>query len=128
MCSAALGSLLLIQAMSRNTPPCGLPRPSFDFANDAACHVVARQQFRRTPRILVTLRITPALVFVVGSLRFIIFRNVVEHEAATFGVEQHPAFAAYPFRHQNTCTLSGHTMPVGWNCTNSMSISVAPAS
>ena len=25
-------------------------------------------------------------------------------------------------------TDSGHTMPVGWNCTNSMSISLAPAS
>ena len=24
-------------------------------------------------------------------------------------------------------TLGGHTMPVGWNCTNSMSISSAPA-
>src|SRR5260370_9336276 len=26
------------------------------------------------------------------------------------------------------CTPGGHTMPVGWNCTNSMSISSAPAS
>ena len=25
-------------------------------------------------------------------------------------------------------TLGGHTIPVGWNCTNSMSISSAPAS
>jgi hypothetical protein len=25
-------------------------------------------------------------------------------------------------------TLGGHTMPVGWNCTNSMSMSSAPAS
>ncbi len=28
MCSAALGSFSLIQAMSRKTPPCGLPLPS----------------------------------------------------------------------------------------------------
>jgi hypothetical protein len=28
MCSAPADRRLLIQAMSRNTPPCGLPRPS----------------------------------------------------------------------------------------------------
>ena len=72
--------------MSRKTPPCGAPPPFLDLAHDAARDVIARQQFRRTPRVLVALRVTPAFFFVVGRLRFVVVRNVVEHETLAFAV------------------------------------------
>src|ERR1700681_4633424 len=43
----------------------------FDFAIDAAGDVVAREELGRTARILVALRVPPALFFVVGGLRLI---------------------------------------------------------
>ena len=52
----------------------------FDFAHDAARDVIARQQFRRPPRVLVALAILPAFFFVIGGLRAIIFRDQIEHE------------------------------------------------
>ena len=71
------------------------------FAIDAAGDVIARQQLRRTPRVLVALRVAPAFFFVVGGLRFVKVRDVVEHEAAALAVAQHAAFAAHALGHQD---------------------------
>ena len=71
------------------------------FAIDAAGHVIARQQFRRTARVLVALRIAPAFLFVVGGLRFVEVGDIVEHEALALAVAQHAAFAAHAFGDQN---------------------------
>ena len=73
----------------------------FHFAIDAAGNVVARQQFGRTPRVLVALRVAPAFFFVVGRLRFVQLGNIVEHEAAAFAVAQNASFAAHAFGHQD---------------------------
>ena len=87
--------------MSRKTPPCGLPRPSLHLAHDAARHVIARQQLRRTAGVLVALRVAPAFFLVVGGLVLVVRRDVVEHEALALVVAQHAAFAAHAFGHQN---------------------------
>ena len=78
-----------------------------DFAIDAARDVVAREQFRRTARVLVALRVAPAFLFAVGGLRFVQIGNIVEHEAAAFAVAQHAAFAAHAFRHQDAAHADG---------------------
>src|SRR4029453_11326318 len=70
-------------------------------AHDAPRHVVAREQLGRAARVLVALRVAPALLLVVGGLRAVIFRNVVEHEAAAVLVREHAALAAHPFRHED---------------------------
>ena len=77
------------------------PAPRLHFAIDAASHVIARQQLRRTPRTLVALRIAPAFFFVIGGRAAVVLRNIVEHEALAVFVAQHAAFAADAFRHQN---------------------------
>ena len=71
------------------------------FAHDAAGHVIAGQQFGRTARVLVAGYVAPAFFFVVGRLRFVIRRDVVEHEALAFAVAQDAAFAAHAFGYQN---------------------------
>ena len=48
----------------------------FDFAHDAARDVIAREQLRRAPRVLVALAIAPAFLCVVGGLRFVVVRDV----------------------------------------------------
>ena len=75
--------------------------PLLDFADDTAGDVVAGEKLRRTPRVLVALRVQPPLVFVVGRLTFVRFRNVVEHEPAPELIAEHATFAAHPFGHQN---------------------------
>ena len=101
MCSAAFGSFSLIQEMSRKTPPCGLPRPLLDLADDAARDVVAGEQLGRPARVLVALGVAPAFLVVVGRLRSVVLRNVVEHEAAALLVLEDAAFAAHAFGHQD---------------------------
>ena len=63
--------------------------------------MIARQQFRRTIGIFVALRIAPAFFRVVGGLRFVIVRDVVEHEPLAVLVAQDAAFAAHAFGHEN---------------------------
>ena len=75
--------------------------PGLDLAHDAACHVVAGQQLRRTARALVALCVTPPFFFVVGGLALVVVRNVVKHEAPTFVVAQHAAFATHALCYQN---------------------------
>ena len=70
-------------------------------AHDAAGDVIARQQLGRTARVLVALRVAPALFLVVGGLGLVGLGNVVEHEAAALLVLQDAAFAAHAFRDEN---------------------------
>ena len=101
MYSSPLESLFLIQAISRKTPPCGLPRPALISPHDAARHVIAGQQLRRPARVFVALAIAPAFLLVIGRLRFVVLGNIIKHEAATFAVRQDAAFAAHAFGHEN---------------------------
>ena len=101
MCSSPLESLFLIQAISRKTPPCGLPRPALISLHDAARDVITGQQLRRPARVFVALAIAPAFLLVIGRLRSVVLRDVVKHEAAAFVVRQDAAFAAHAFGHEN---------------------------
>ncbi len=58
------------------------------FARDAARHVVAREQLRRTPRAFVALRVTPAFLGIVGGLVSIVRWHVVEHEALALVIQK----------------------------------------
>ena len=70
-------------------------------ASNAAGHVVARQQLRRAPGILVALGVAPAFFLGVGGLVYVKRRNVLEHEALAVSVAQHSSFATHSFRDQN---------------------------
>ena len=78
------------------TAPAGL-----DLAHDAAGHVVAGQQFRRAPGVLVAHDVAPALFGRVGGLGFVVVGDVVEHEALALAIEQDAAFASDPFGDQD---------------------------
>ena len=69
--------------------------PCLHLAHDAAGHVVARQQLRRTPGRLVVLHVPPPFLGVGSRLRPVVLRDVVEHEPAAFAVLQHAALAAH---------------------------------
>ncbi len=76
-------------------------RSSPPFANlphNAARHVIAGKQFRRTARVPVTLRIAPTFLFVIRRLRSIILRDVIEHETAArlCSSKRHPRRARPP--------------------------------
>src|SRR6266513_6250781 len=64
--------------------------------------MIARQKFRRTPRIFVALTIAPAFFFGVRSLSAVVFRDRIEHKTATFFIRHDPAFSAHAFGHQNS--------------------------
>src|SRR5690349_18709659 len=49
-----------------------------------------------------SLGIAPALLFIVGGLLSIIFRDRLEHETFAFLVHQDPTFSANSFRHENS--------------------------
>ena len=66
-----------------------------DLAHDAAGDVIAREQFRRPPRALVTLGVAPAFLLVVGGLGLVEIGNVLEEKPPAFLVEQHATFAAH---------------------------------
>src|SRR5262249_41449296 len=72
-----------------------------DLAADAAGHVVARQQVRRSSRILALVllaeHVQEAFLLVGGRRRLVVIRNVVEHEAPVLGVAQYAALAADAF-------------------------------
>jgi len=48
------------------------------------------------------------------------FFGSYSHEALARFVGQQPPFTADSFVRAVPCTQGGHTIPVGWNCTNSM--------
>ena len=74
----------------------------FHFAIDAPRDVVARQQFRWTPRVLVPNNIAPALFFRIRSLSLVEVRYVVEHEALALIILQYAAFTTHAFSDQNS--------------------------
>ena len=53
----------------------------FDLAHDAAGYVVAGEEFRRTPRVLIALSVAPALFFAIGGLALVVLRYLLEHES-----------------------------------------------
>src|SRR5438045_737089 len=59
------------------------------FPHDASRDVIARQELRRPARILVALNVSPSLFFVVRRLTAIVLRNVVEHEASSFAINDY---------------------------------------
>src|SRR6185503_19355379 len=77
------------------------PAPSLDLAVDAARDVVACQQLRRTTSALVALGVAPAFLRVAGGLRFVVVRDVVEHEPAPLAVLEDATFTAHAFGHEN---------------------------
>src|SRR5208283_6218482 len=73
----------------------------FYLAIDAPRHVIPGEQFRRTARVFVALRIPPAFFLGVRSLLLVEIGDVVEHEAAAFTVAQNAAFAAHALGDQD---------------------------
>ena len=69
--------------------------------HDLAGDVVAGQQLGRAARVLVPLRVLPALFLAVRRLPFVVVGDVVEHEALAVLVPQDAAFAAHPLGHQD---------------------------
>ena len=78
------------------------PPPFLDFPHDATRDVIARQQLRRTPRVLVALGITPAFFFIVGRLRFVVVGNEIEHKASAFLVREDSPVAAHTLGNENS--------------------------
>jgi len=77
--------------------------PSFpDLFHDCARNVITCEKLGRTPRVLVALRVTPALFFVVRGLAAVILGDIVEHESTPFLVHQNSAFAAHTLGDQNS--------------------------
>ena len=105
ICSAAFGILSLIHAMSRNTPPWGLPA-LLALPPDAAGHVVASQKLGRASRVLVSLRVSPAFFFRIGGLAGVQRRNIFEHESLAIPITHHSSLAAHSFRDQNAAYAS----------------------
>ena len=101
MCSASVGNLLFNPGDVEEYAAVRAS-PSFPHLTpNAAGHVVARQQFRRAPGVLVTLGITPAFFLGIGGLVYIKRRNVLEHEALAVSVPKYSSFATHSFRNQN---------------------------
>src|SRR5438309_9553027 len=73
------------------------PAALFDLAHDAAGYVVAGEEFRRTPRVLIALSVAPALFFAIGGLALVVFGDLFEHEPLLHAVQQQPALAAHSF-------------------------------
>src|SRR6185295_18715716 len=71
------------------------------FAHDATGYVIASQKLWRAPRVLIPLRVAPALFFVVGGLVLVVVRDLVEHKPLAHAVEQDAAFAPNPLGNQN---------------------------
>ena len=101
MCSSAFGQLLLDPRDVEEDAAVRGAAPRLHFAVDAARDVIARQQLRRTARVLVALRVAPSFLRIRGRLRLVVVGDVVEHEAAAFAVLQDAAFAANAFGDEN---------------------------
>jgi hypothetical protein len=115
---------------SRYTPPWGVPRPGLDLGVDGPGHLVAGQQLRRRRAVRCPGRCSQLVGLLLGGgvLPLEHVGHVLEHEALAVGV----ASARRRRRGRDSVTSrprteGGQTMPVGWNCRNSMLISVAPA-
>src|SRR5262245_24361636 len=97
----SVGQLLLDPGDVEVDAAVGAAASLFDFADDAAGDVVAREQFRRAVGGLVSLAVTPTFLFVLGGLRFVVVGNVLEHEAFALVVDEDAALAANAFGDQD---------------------------
>ena len=103
MCSAAFGIFSLIHEMSRNTPPCGLPRPAFTSRMMQRATWSRVSKFRRTLARFCRPACSASLLRDRSrSAIFVIVGNVVEHEPLAVLVAQHAAFAAHAFGHEQS--------------------------
>ena len=113
--------------MSRNTPPCGEPRPALISALIARATSSRGQQLGRAAVVLLVVVPAVRLGLGVGGLGAEELGDVVEHEPLASELLQHAAVAAHHSVTRMPRTDGGQTIPVGWNWTNSMSIRSAPA-
>src|SRR5262245_40636488 len=97
----SVGQLLLDPGDVEVDAAVGAAASLFDFADDAAGDVVAREQFRRAVGGLVSLAVTPTFLFVLGGLRFVVVGDVLEHEAFALVVDEDAALAANAFGDQD---------------------------
>ena len=101
------------EAMSRNTPPCGLPRPAFTSA------LIARATSSRGSssggRRLFFLSVVPAvgLGLGVGGLLLEELGDVIEHETAALRVAQHATVAPHALGDQDAPHAVGPDHPGG---------------
>ena len=114
--------------MSRKTPPAAVPRPAL--TSELMARATSSRGSSSGGRLLLSgsvyQRSASASVSRVLVAEHV--GHVVEHEPLALGVLQHPAVAADRLGDQDArAPMGGQTMPVGWNCRNSMLISVAPA-
>src|SRR5262249_7565450 len=114
-------------AMSRKTPPCGELRPAFtsELMARAPSSRGSRSGVRRAESLSLSHRSASSMVSAYWPLNtggMYSNMNLVPSEFfSTPPSPRTPSVTRMPF------TLGGQTMPVGWNWTNSMLISVAPA-
>ena len=89
------------EAMSRKTPPWGLPRARLHLGVDGPGHLVPGQQVGRAPVVVVVL--VPGVGLFLGLRRLgpEHVGDVVEHEAGALGVAQHAAVAAHALGHED---------------------------
>src|SRR5690606_37788918 len=73
-----------------------------DLSPDAPGNVIARQQFRWTPGVLITLCVAPSFLFVQRRLTFVEVVNIVKHVAPPLVVAQHATFSAHAFGDQQS--------------------------
>src|ERR1044072_6092911 len=76
--------------------------PLLALPHDAAGYMVAGKQFRRPPGLAITLCISPSFFFIVCRLIAVQLRDVLEHEALLFLIQQDTAFAAHAFGNKDT--------------------------
>ena len=101
------GNMLLNPRNIQKHAAMGTSPPCLHLTIDAAGYVVPREQLRRTPGVLIALRVAPAFFFGICGLRFVKVRNVIEHEALAFAVAKHTAFPAHALCDQNAAHAHG---------------------
>ena len=112
--------------MSRNTPPCGEPRPSTTsrVMARATTSRVSSSGGRRFFSESTSQRSASSTVSAVSAANFSgMYLNMKRSPSRFFSTPPSPRT---PSVTRMPRTEGGHTMPVGWNWVNSMSISSAP--
>src|SRR5215469_5089543 len=114
-------------AMSRNTPPCGLPRPFFtsELIDRATSSRGNSSGGRRLLMWSSYQRSASASLSAVSAANMAgMYSNMKRLPSE---LRSTPPSPRTPSVTRIPRTESGHTMPVGWNCTHSMSMTSAPA-
>src|SRR5438067_9807489 len=122
-----ISSAVSLLAMSRNTPPCGEPRPALtsELIALATSSRGSRSGVRRLVSWSVYQRSASSSLSAYCPLNTSgTYSNMNRLPSEFFSTPPSPRT---PSVTRMPLTLGGQTMPVGWNCTNSMLINVAPA-